>query len=115
MTRLLYFSTRTDRSQDSIKAILDVSRANNARDGLTGVLVACEQHYVQLLEGDPAPVKRRFQRIMQDPRHERVRIVSCEEAAGRMFPGASLHGVEAAQMRGTELDRYLVDGGLQPD
>lgn len=113
-TRLIYSSTRRDRAPEPVDAILQTSRRNNLRDDITGVLIVSEQHFVQLLEGDRARVGWCFLRIVQDPRHEDVQIVSTNTVPYRLFPEWSMHLVETAALRRKTLDRYLIDGAFQP-
>ena len=86
MKQLLYVS-RTDRalSQWELNGILSVSRWNNARTGLTGLLMHMEDGFLQLLEGEPKLLDRAFARIRIDLRHSGMRIL-LERESGRLFP-----------------------------
>ncbi|MDH3830354.1 MAG: BLUF domain-containing protein, partial [Gammaproteobacteria bacterium] len=46
--------------------ILEVSRASNERDGITGVLLFCNNNVVQCLEGSREAVNKTYARIVQD-------------------------------------------------
>lgn len=48
---------------------MSVSRANNRKDGLGGLLIYTNGSFLQVLEGNDEKVYRRFERIMADPRH----------------------------------------------
>lgn len=70
MQRIIYISTaRNEISDSDIAQILDVSRLNNRRDGLTGLLIAGNRRFLQVLEGDALALGRTFRRITADPRH----------------------------------------------
>ena len=79
MKRIIYKS----RAKPWIKAsdlasLLRVSRVNNAKSGLTGLLVYSRGHFLQVLEGRQGAVDATFERIVADPRHSACEIV-CEE------------------------------------
>lgn len=70
MQRLLYISTSRGRvTQPVIDEILRVSRRNNAAAGVTGLLIAGGNRFLQVLEGDDLAVSRTFDRIQRDDRH----------------------------------------------
>lgn len=70
MQRLLYISTSRSRvTQPVIDEILRVSRRNNATAGVTGLLIAGGNRFLQVLEGDDLAVSRTFDRIQRDDRH----------------------------------------------
>jgi hypothetical protein len=93
--RLVFTSVRTDSRSSTITAILQTSRENNPRDGVTGALLSDGDHFVQLLEGDPAGLDRCFSRIRQDDRHRDVSVLVSEETDERLFPEAAMQGMEA--------------------
>jgi hypothetical protein len=61
-----------------IDAIIEVSVANNKRDGITGMLVSTGRLFFQLLEGPDEAVDRLYKRILDDPRHESVLLLAEE-------------------------------------
>jgi hypothetical protein len=76
MRQLVYFSTAVIRqSPEIIEAILEVSRRRNAEDGVTGLLIAGGNRYLQVLEGQDAAVAELMNRIERDPRHHGVHIL----------------------------------------
>lgn len=63
----------------ALDALLELSRQNNARNDLTGLLVYGSGNFMQLLEGPRDAVEETFRRIAGDIRHFDVtRIVSTE-------------------------------------
>ena len=54
--------------------IIRVATNRNSQLGLTGALLFLDGYFVQLLEGQPHPVQRRFERIGADPRHHSVSL-----------------------------------------
>ncbi|MGI4886919.1 MAG: BLUF domain-containing protein [Janthinobacterium lividum] len=74
-------------SDGQLTDLLEQSRAWNEPRDLTGLLVySRDGHFVQIIEGDALEVHALFARILRDPRHEQVTLLS--EAAGpaRRFP-----------------------------
>lgn len=85
MLQLVYISSSTARGEDLTRPILDASRRNNRRDGLTGLLYADGTRFLQVLEGAPASVEAAFERIRPDPRHRAVVVLSRRTIAEREF------------------------------
>jgi hypothetical protein len=114
ITRLIYSSRREDNSQETLDGIMRVSRRNNLRDEITGVLVVSEGSFMQLLEGERLKVGRCLMRIMQDERHRDIQIISTNTVPNRLFPEWSMHRVEVSAIRRAILDRYLIRGEFRP-
>ena len=87
MKQLLYVS-RTSHALDQweLNGILSVSRWNNARAEITGLLLHMEGGFLQFLEGQPSLVDRVFTRIRVDARHWEMRPI-LEREGERLFPG----------------------------
>lgn len=60
----------------SIAQILGVSDRNNRRDRVTGCLMFHEGHILQVLEGERADLDRLMRRVIADPRHTGLRVLS---------------------------------------
>ncbi len=86
MQQLTYISTaRQGLSDLDIAAILRSSRRNNARDGITGVLVHDGKRFLQALEGDGPLIEAAFARIKADPRHCATVMLSSRPIDSRQF------------------------------
>ncbi|HEY1016064.1 MAG TPA: BLUF domain-containing protein [Herpetosiphonaceae bacterium] len=108
MIQLVYTSrARSPMSQDAILDILRVSRANNAADGLTGVLLYHRDHFFQVLEGPEAAVNARFARIERDPRHDRVALLLRDSVAARQFGGWSMGFAPAGELPADARDSFV--------
>ncbi len=68
------------------QSMLDSSRRNNARDGLTGFLHREGDTFLQYLEGPSAPLEATWRRILADPRHRSIRMLHAGEMPVRLFP-----------------------------
>lgn len=70
---LSYVSTSCDNLKyDDIKNILEQSNKNNALSHITGILVYCNKHFFQILEGDKQEITDLFEKISIDHRHDGV-------------------------------------------
>lgn len=89
LERLVYESTATGStgSLTNLSVILAESQRNNARDGLTGVLAAHADRYIQVIEGPREALDSLLRRLEDDPRHRDVRLLDRAPATHRMFEG----------------------------
>jgi len=83
MLQLVYISSVT-RDAD-LASILAVSRINNRRDGITGLLYSDGVRFLQALEGPTLAVETAYARISRDPRHNALVILSRREVTAREF------------------------------
>ncbi len=88
MQQIVYISTsRAERpSLDLVESILSASRRNNARDGLTGLLIVGGRRFLQVLEGPAEALDRAYARIKQDPRHFALVELSRRQVSAPSFP-----------------------------
>jgi len=120
MHQLLYVSsTPRDIAPATIDDILTVSRANNARLGVTGLLIYIDGGFLQILEGDERSLRELYMRICTDRRHSETRLLLDREVAARAFSGwsmgferPSLDDPESAGMFGVTREAIL--GRLSP-
>ena len=102
MHQLVYISSAV--GSVAILPIVVVSRVNNLRDGITGLLYADGVRFLQALEGEAAMVERTYQRIARDERHRALVVLSQREVATREFGPWSM-----AERRGDEANDMLFD------
>lgn len=87
MKRIIYCSQATyDLSPEELVGLLELSRFNNERAGLSGMLLYCSQSFLQVLEGDPQALALTYTRIVTDERHRNLRLLAEVEVAAPMFP-----------------------------
>lgn len=83
---LVYSSTAADSFNESdLTALLQQSRSDNTRDGITGMLLYRKGRFVQVLEGPEDRVRALVTRISADPRHSQVRVMLDGHPASRQF------------------------------
>ncbi len=86
LTHYIYSSAATiDFSQDDIVALLNTARKNNAKQGVTGMLLYDNGSFFQILEGPPQVVENIYEKIEKDKRHNQVKKIICEEIEERDF------------------------------
>lgn len=78
---------------DLVNSILASSTQNNPQNGITGVLVATETHFLQVLEGEFEALNATFERITHDTRHDTVQLISFTEIEERKFGDWTMHGI----------------------
>ena len=89
LTRTLYVSRATDPAgadlAATVQAVLRASRANNARAGVSGMLLTFEGFFLQALEGGDHSVKATLARVARDPRHTDLQVLGTDFCAQRAF------------------------------
>ncbi|PQA86631.1 BLUF domain-containing protein [Hyphococcus luteus] len=101
METLVYASAAAEAAPD-LKDILAVSRRNNARNGLTGLLLFAEGNFIQALEGPGEALKATYERILKDPRHKLIIELYRAPIERRNFPDWSMGArtIEGADIPG---------------
>ncbi|WP_414662840.1 BLUF domain-containing protein [Horticoccus sp. 23ND18S-11] len=77
-------------SEADLLALLEHSRTNNARCGVTGLLLYHEGNFMQALEGPEPAVRSLHARIVTDPRHYGCITLIQGAIAARSFAGWSM-------------------------
>lgn len=84
--QLVYVSEAVeDISYTDIQNILDVSRANNAKEGITGILIFYEGYFLQLLEGPEDAVRKTLNKILLDERNYELKVLVENNGSERLF------------------------------
>lgn len=94
--------------------ILAQSRRNNARLGITGLLCATPDVFVQVIEGGRDEVSTLLSAILRDPRHRDVRLLSYEEIAERQFGNWTMGQVDLSSVNPALLLKYAARPRLDP-
>jgi len=86
MFQLVYVSSATwPMNNEDLNRILDISRANNRRLSVTGLLLHIDQGFLQVLEGPKDAVLTLFSRIQKDSRHIGLRVLIQQDIDERLF------------------------------
>ena len=104
---LLPFGAEGERG---LKDILDVAQIHNTACGITAVLHCDGAYFMQILEGPADAVERLVERIMRDPRHTNIRVVSRGSIMQRDFPDWNM-----ALVNEEEMARAIVRHPLLPE
>lgn len=115
LVRLLYASrSAAPLTASLVDALLDKSRANNPRQGITGILCFSEDLFIQVLEGGRDEVCDLFNAIVRDDRHRNVRILIYEEIRERRFGGWTMGQVNIGRVNASLLLKYSEKAVLNP-
>jgi len=84
---LLYVSEMWRHDAHEVRRICEQSRANNLRDGITGLLVFDGHAFCQFVEGGERVMAALLARLQRDPRHRNMRLLRFGPMPGaRRFP-----------------------------
>jgi hypothetical protein len=86
--RVIYSSRITQPPNDRHEEIAEIVRASilrNREAAITGLLLAHEDCFVQVLEGPTEAVLATYGRICEDPRHSGAKVIGAGPAPGRAF------------------------------
>lgn len=106
-------------SGSDLEALLAVSRRNNARVGVTGMLLYHEGSFIQYIEGQKTNVRSLFERISRDPRHRGIFELESGEIETRALPEWSMGYEPAGEHAGDlfgrfDLRRESLEAALDP-
>jgi hypothetical protein len=115
---ILYISSATrEFSESDLTALLEQSRAKNARLDITGILLYNDGNIMQLLEGPESAVRNLIKTIYADNRHTGIIQLLDKEISKREFPQWSL---EFRKLRSSKFSPVATSvsepsNGSQPD
>jgi hypothetical protein len=73
-------------SDEMLESLLTVSRKNNDKYGITGMLLYIDGKFIQVLEGNKEDVNALFDNIRIDKRHKKVNVIIEGTSEKRNFP-----------------------------
>lgn len=86
MHRIIYLSSGVKIfSDEEINDLLKVSRENNQKNGITGLLLYSEGNFMQILEGEKEVVESTYNKIQNDARHRNIILIANEPIKQRNF------------------------------
>jgi len=91
LVSLVYVSTAPHKLANAeLEAILADSRRNNARDGITGMLLYMDGNFIQAIEGPEPAIDDLLARLRRDPRHSDLVVMTRYPIVERQFPEWSM-------------------------
>jgi hypothetical protein len=91
LSKLIYASQATRAMRpDELTLLLASARRNNEKLGLTGLLLYCNQSFLQVLEGEAEVIDALYQKIEGDPRHQKLRLLLRAPIDVRKYPAWSM-------------------------
>ena len=86
MIQISYLSrATTPQDAEQLLALLAQCRANNSTRGITGMLFYGNGTFLQVIEGEAAPVDELVGKIARDPRHDDIRILGRKTVEHREY------------------------------
>lgn len=86
LIQLIYVSAAThEMTADELRAILDLSVRHNTRNEVTGLLLYFDRTFMQVIEGPESAIDELMTRLLSDPRHYGVNVLSRSEVPAREF------------------------------
>lgn len=85
LQRLIYYSARSPAFDDVAGLVAQCVQRNQAR-GVTGMLIADQRIFLQVLEGPRREVSGLFQSICRDARHDQIELAHVEDIAAHAYP-----------------------------
>ncbi len=99
LVTVVYFSHALEPFDDAaLLALLQISRRNNERSGITGVLLYHDGNFAQALEGPRLAVEEAFKRISADPRHDGIIATAVLPTGSRQFADWSMGFLPATEL-----------------
>ena len=89
--QLIYASELSEKLRlGDVELVLEASQKNNPAMNVTGLLFFSIPYFIQLLEGDEQDVRNLYEKVKQDERHRKVRIIKEQHVDNRLFDGWSM-------------------------
>ncbi len=115
LVRLTYASRATEpMPPDALAALVRHAATRNQAVGVTGLLCASGDVFLQVLEGGRGAVSTLYNRIAQDPRHRDVTLLRYDEVDERHFAGWSMGQVRMDRLNPALLLKYSDRATLDP-
>lgn len=91
MVSMIYVSSAPGRMNTAeLDEILRISRRNNERDAISGLLLYADGNFIQAVEGPQAAIEALLGRLDRDPRHYDITIVGRIPLDQRQFADWSM-------------------------
>ena len=101
-------------AESQIDSIMEQSRRNNPRLGVTGILCFTNDVFIQVREGGRDEVCDLYNKIVGDARHRDVRLLVYGEISERRFSNWTMGQVDIARVNPGLLLKYSKKATLDP-
>ena len=116
--RLIYRSVRNAEllPNNDLRELVEKASENNAKDGITGMLLLSGDHFLQVLEGPVKFVNQLYAKIITDERHYDVELIHYESVNDTYFDDWSMEMLNLGkglsdEMRDAMLVKYSEENG----
>ncbi len=103
-------------SKENIFIILETSRINNEKLGVTGMLLYYDKtkQFMQILEGDTQIILNLFEKICRDDRHSSIKLIYDGEISERSFSNWTMGFTNFSSLDHTKLEgfSYIFENGI---
>lgn len=108
MEYIVYVSTaKRLLSEKELIDVLKVSRTNNKKYNVTGILLYCQGTFMQVLEGDKNSIDQIYKAIELDTRHKNVIKLASGISKKRSFPDWSMAFASVTPETLQEIEGFL--------
>lgn len=115
MVRLIYASRMASGVlHDDLNDILQTSRRNNEKQGITGVLCYSATGFLQCLEGPSDFINELYGRIIRDDRHVDVTLLAYSDIHQRSFAKWAMAYIRADEVDGLIIRKYSAQLTFDP-
>ena len=78
-------SANTNLTDKSLEDLFQLSKANNSKQGITGVLLYQNGNFLQICEGEKKKIDKLYDKIQIDNRHKDIILITNSEIKQPMF------------------------------
>jgi hypothetical protein len=112
LVRLIYVSTLEN--APDLNIISRAASTNNAKNGLSGLLVFDSHYFLQVVEGGRAAVSQLLRNLFHDTRHKKLIVLGFDYIAEREFGEWSMQFVPLTGEVKQILFRHGIDEAFNP-
>lgn len=112
--QMIYFSTAIiGLTIEDVEEIVRISSRNNAKRGVTGLLLFHEGRFLQILEGAEEVVDQLFEKIEEDERHTQIDVILTLQSRTRLFSQWSMGLKHLSVEDINQLDTEFTTSGIK--
>ena len=114
LSSIVYISSGRTQNLEEVREILRVSRINNTRLNITGMLAYKDGNFLQVLEGPESVLPSVVEMIERDNRHRGMIVLAKKSIKERLFPNWSMAFRDIKDLSPEEASFYspFLDGSM---